>query len=402
MTNALAEQLMRALPEGDDPLQRLKQLAQEMGIERPTRRTKRAFLRVAQQLGIESPAETHGSSAPMLDLPPAAEFVVRAQEKAWREAREEQLARAANRLRHSKVGLKVALAAQDQAAGARALRALAGFEIKPDDVGRDELAFAASLTDQQLERLMGKDAALLPAPEALERGFQATRGRARIILMGNVKRQSLDGDSAQLRYEVNGLELSENVARELLGDYSPMVARRAATEALGLSREVTGATLHLLGPRLDPDELLDGLGEWVREGGLVLILDASQADTDEIEALAPLLRDFSTERSIYTVLFLPALDAVTQEEGGNDVGRAGYPRTGDRAACGAQAQAALPDTVGAEAAGRGAEAGERVQRRERRNYAETPSLPAWQRDALPARQPWAAQGHAQQGEPRDE
>jgi hypothetical protein len=173
-------------------------------------------------------------------------------------------------------------------------------------------------------------------------------------------------------------------------------------EALGLSREVSGATLHLLGPRLDPDELLDGLGEWVREGGLVLILDASQADTDEIEALAPLLRDFSTERSIYTVLFLPALDAVTQEEGGNDVGRAGYPRTGDRAACGAQAQAALPDTVGAEAAGRGAEAGERVQRRERRNYAETPSLPAWQRDALPARQPWAAQGHAQQGEPRDE
>src|SRR5207247_10071303 len=77
-------------------------------------------------------------------------------------------------------------------------------------------------------RLMGRDATLLPAPEALERGFQATRGRARIILMGNVKRQSLDGDPAQLRYEVNGLELSENVARELLGDYSPMVARRAA------------------------------------------------------------------------------------------------------------------------------------------------------------------------------
>ena len=228
MTNALTEQLMRALPEGDDPLQRLKQLAHEMGIERPTRRTKRAFLRVAQQLGIESPAETHGSSAPILDLPPEAESVIRAREKAWREAREEQLSRAANRLRHSKVGLKVALAAKDQAAGARALRALAGFEIKPDDVGRDELAFAASLTDQQLERLMGRDATLLPAPEALERGFQATRGRARIILMGNVKRQSLDGDPAKLRYEVNGLELSENVARELLGDYSPMVARRAA------------------------------------------------------------------------------------------------------------------------------------------------------------------------------
>ncbi len=228
MTNTLAEQLIRALPEGDDPLQRLKQLAQEMGIERPTRRTKRAFLRVAQQLGIESPAETHGSSAPILDLPPGAESVIRAREKAWRQTREEQLSRAANRLRQSKVGLKVALTAKDQTAGACALRALAGFEIEPDDVGRDELAFAASLTDQQLERLMGRDATLLPAPEALERGFQATRGRARIILMGNVKRQSLDGDPAQLRYEVNGLELSENVARELLGDYSPTVARRAA------------------------------------------------------------------------------------------------------------------------------------------------------------------------------
>src|SRR5881628_1016166 len=226
MTNALTEQLMRALPDGDDPLQRLKQLAQEMGIERPTRRTKRAFLRVAQQLGIECPAETHGS--PVLDLPPGAESVIRAREKAWRETREEQLSRAANRLRQSKVGLKVALTAKDHAAGARALRALAGFEINPDDVGRDELAFAASLTDQQLQRLMGKDAALLPTSEALERGFEVTRGRARIILMGNVKRQSLDGDPAQLRYEVNGLELSENVARELLGDYSPTVARRAA------------------------------------------------------------------------------------------------------------------------------------------------------------------------------
>ncbi|MGH7393951.1 MAG: hypothetical protein ACREM3_31500, partial [Candidatus Rokuibacteriota bacterium] len=164
----------------------------------------------------------------MLDLPPGAESVIRAREKAWRQTREEQLARAANRLRQSKVGLRVALAAKDQAAGARALRALAGFEIKPDDVGRDELAFAASLTDQQLEGLMGRDAKLLPAPEALERGFQASRGRARIILMGNVKRQSLDGDPAQLRYEVNGLQLSENVARELMGDYSPMVARRAA------------------------------------------------------------------------------------------------------------------------------------------------------------------------------
>ncbi|MGH7307088.1 MAG: hypothetical protein ACREK6_00165, partial [Candidatus Rokuibacteriota bacterium] len=252
MTNALAEQLMRALPEGDNPLQRLKQLAHEMGIERPTRRTKRAFLRVAQQLGIESPAETHGSSSPMLDLPPEAESVIRAREKAWRQTREEQLARAANRLQHSKVGLKVALAARDQAAGARALRALAGFEIEPDDVGRDELAFAASLTDQQIERLMGKDATLLPAPEALERGFQATRGRARIILMGNVKRQSLDGDPAQLRYEVNGLELSESVARELLGDYSPMVARRAA-----IKRRMTSLLESLFRDDEFPDRLPD-------------------------------------------------------------------------------------------------------------------------------------------------
>src|SRR2546426_154427 len=151
MINALVEQLMRALPEGDDPLQRLKQVAQEMGIERPTRRTKRAFLRVAQRLGIECPAETHGSPAPMLNLPPGAGSVIRAREKAWRQKREEQLTRAADRLRQSKVGLKVALTAKDQTAGACALRALAGFEIKPD---------AASLTDQQLERLMGKDAML--------------------------------------------------------------------------------------------------------------------------------------------------------------------------------------------------------------------------------------------------
>src|SRR5258708_4390899 len=252
MINALVEQLMRALPEGDDPLQRLKQLAQEMGIERPTRRTRRAFLRVAQRLGIEYQAETHGSQAPMLNLPPAAEFVVRAREKAWRQKREEQLTRAANRLRQSKVGLKVALAAKDQAAGARALRALAGFEIEPDDVGRDELAFAASLTDQPLQRLTGQDAALLPAPEALERGFQATRGLARIILMGNVKRQSLDGDPAQLRYEVNGLELSEQVARELLGDYSPMVARRAA-----IKRRMTSLLESLLRDSEFPERLPD-------------------------------------------------------------------------------------------------------------------------------------------------
>src|SRR3989442_5690955 len=90
MTNALTEQLMRALPEGDDPLQRLKQLAQEMGIERPTRRTKRAFLRVAQRLGIECPAETHGSRAPMLDLPPAAEIRVRVPAEVLRLRSQEQ------------------------------------------------------------------------------------------------------------------------------------------------------------------------------------------------------------------------------------------------------------------------------------------------------------------------
>src|SRR5260370_2711972 len=134
MTNVLVEQLMRALPEGDDPLQRLKQLAQEMGIERPTRRTKRAFLRVAQRLGIECPAETHGSRAPMLNLPPAAEFVIRAREKAWRQKREEQLTRAANRLRQSKVGLKVALAAKDQPAGAPALPSLSALRVDLDDV----------------------------------------------------------------------------------------------------------------------------------------------------------------------------------------------------------------------------------------------------------------------------
>src|SRR5438876_919793 len=209
MTNALTEQLMRALPDGDDPLQRLKQLAQEMGIERPTRRTKRAFLRVAQRLGIECSAETHGSPAPMLDLPPAAEFVVRAREKAWRQTREEQLARAANRLQHSKVGLKVALAAKDQAAGARALRALAGFEINPDDVGRDELAFAASLTDQQLACLT--IVGYLTPPVHMPVG-RVEDGRSVPIDRWQARRM-VGAEARRLGFEVGQLQASLEVAR---------------------------------------------------------------------------------------------------------------------------------------------------------------------------------------------
>ncbi len=75
--------------------------------------------------------------------------------------------------------------------------------------------------------------------------------------------------------------------------------------ALGIS--------HREGPRLDPETLegletlLNGLVEWVRERGLkLLIVDASHADPDELEVLVPLLRYFSTEWPIYTVLFVPA------------------------------------------------------------------------------------------------
>jgi hypothetical protein len=80
--------------------------------------------------------------------------------------------------------------------------------------------------------------------------------------------------------------------------------------APGIIREVTGATLHLLGPRLDPEALLAGLGEMVCGWGLKLLLvDASQADPDEVEALVPLSRDFSTEWLVYTVVFLPSEEA---------------------------------------------------------------------------------------------
>jgi hypothetical protein len=73
--------------------------------------------------------------------------------------------------------------------------------------------------------------------------------------------------------------------------------------APGIIREVTGATLH-------PETLLAGLGEMVCAWGLKLLLvDASQADPDEVEALAPLSRDFSTEWLVHTVVFLPSEEA---------------------------------------------------------------------------------------------
>lgn len=230
MINALAEQLMQALPEGGDPLQRVQQLARELGIRRPTRRVRRAFLRVCDRLGIEAPASAHGSVAPMLNLPPEAEYVLRAWERERREKRKDQLISAASRLQQSAIGLKVAVAAKDTIAGAKALRALAGLDVEPSEVGRDELAFAAQLSDRQLKRLFGKEAKYLPNAEGLERGFQAARGLARIILMASVKRQALDGDPDTLRYEIKGLAVSEDVARKLLGDYSPTIARRAAVK----------------------------------------------------------------------------------------------------------------------------------------------------------------------------
>jgi hypothetical protein len=71
--------------------------------------------------------------------------------------------------------------------------------------------------------------------------------------------------------------------------------------APGIIREVTGATLH-------PETLLAGLGEMLCARGLLLV-DASQADPDEVEALAPLSRDFSTEWLVHTVVFLPSEEA---------------------------------------------------------------------------------------------
>jgi hypothetical protein len=235
MVNLLAEHMLRALPEGSDPVQRLKTLAQAMGIGRPTRRTKRAFLALAHRLGIVPAEVSTGSAAVAFAHPPEAESVIRAREKARREARKEWLASMASRLQQSPIGLKVALAAKDQAAGAKALRTLIGLEVQPDIIGREELAFAASLNDRQLRRLLGEDLQFLPDEKALERGFQATKGFARICLLGSIKRQSLEGDAAQLKYVVRGVEISEDIARQLLGDYSPIVARRAAIKRHMLS-----------------------------------------------------------------------------------------------------------------------------------------------------------------------
>jgi hypothetical protein len=72
-----------------------------------------------------------------------------------------------------------------------------------------------------------------------------------------------------------------------------------------------------LGPSIDPEELLAGLGEWVCAWGLKLLLvDASQADPAELEALVPLLRSLSTEWLVYTVLFLPARSGFQRDQSG--------------------------------------------------------------------------------------
>jgi hypothetical protein len=57
---------------------------------------------------------------------------------------------------------------------------------------------------------------------------------------------------------------------------------------------------------------LAGLDRWAREVDLKLrVVDTSGADQDELETLVPLLRDFSREWSVYTVVFVPS------EEGGD-------------------------------------------------------------------------------------
>ncbi len=62
-----------------------------------------------------------------------------------------------------------------------------------------------------------------------------------------------------------------------------------------------------VGSSIDPEELLASPGEWVSAWGLkLLIVDASAAGQDEVEALVRLLHSLPTEWLVYTVLFLSA------------------------------------------------------------------------------------------------
>lgn len=233
MTNVMAEAVVvAALPAGGDALQRLRALVAKLGIQGwPSREHRRVVLALARRLGVVSPEPSGRERSPALDIPPAAESVIRRREQEWRELTRERLERAVSAVQRSPLGVRVALQAKDLSAGARAIQILGALGVNPTEVDPEALAWAGRLAPEDRQYVLGKDAALLPDEAVIAGGFQALRRRAAVILKSRVKRAALEsGAATPLHAPVLGAEVDAAVADELLADYSATVARRAAVK----------------------------------------------------------------------------------------------------------------------------------------------------------------------------
>jgi len=233
MTNVMADAMVAALPEGGDALQRLRALVAKMGISGwPSRQDRRIVLSLAKRLGVVPPEPTGQERSPVLDIPPAAEHLIRRREREWRELTRERLSRAVSALQRSPLGVRVALQAKNTSAGAKAIQVLGALGVDPNQVDPEALAWAGRLAPEDTTYLFGKDAALLPEETVIAGGFQALRRTASLILKSRVKRAALerDGEATPLSAPVWGAEVDAAVASELLADYSATVARRAAVK----------------------------------------------------------------------------------------------------------------------------------------------------------------------------
>lgn len=260
MVNALANAFAAALQEsGDtDPLQRLRALVAKFGIKgRPSRKTCRLVVALARRLGVEFPESEEPRQKNQLEfpvpslererpgngeaeshrpvgrwrMPPAAESVIRRREKEWRELLRERYEKTVFRLRRSPVGRKVALMAKDLSAGARAIQVLGALGVDSNQIDTEALAWAGRLTPEDVKYLFRKDAALLPEAATVAGTFGDERRRTAVILKSRVKRPALDGGApTPLTAPVEGVEVDEATAQELLGDYTEAVAQRAAVK----------------------------------------------------------------------------------------------------------------------------------------------------------------------------
>jgi len=235
MVNAMAQAMVAALDDtgASDPQQRLKALVAKLGVKgRPSRKDRRAVLSLARRFGVlKEDSEAPGRSwSPVLPIPPAAESVIRRWEQEQREMMRERFHRAVTRIRRSRTGREVTLRSKDQGAGSRALIALGALEVDPQEVDTETLAWAGRLTSAQIKYLFGRDAALLPEESAVRSTFDQERRRASIILKSRIKRPALEegAEATPLTAPIAGVEVDEATARELVGDYTPRVAQRAA------------------------------------------------------------------------------------------------------------------------------------------------------------------------------